>query len=121
MFSEPEETWRKVTCAGVTGNPEFRKQIKLILGESETPIPFMKEKRGNPTCCPPVISYPTKRLPAITSAVAAAAATATAISPLHWLSLVNRKSPAIELGAVQRLDGVLSLAAGTHLHKAEAS
>ena len=72
------------------------------------PTRFVQEKRGNPTDCPQVISYVTKRLPAVTSAVAASAT--AVITARHRLGFINGQGAAVELRAVQGLYGSLRLA-----------
>ena len=51
----------------------------------------------------------------------ASAASASARAGLLWSRFIHGERPALELGAIQRLDGLLGLLGGGHFHEAEAS
>lgn len=67
------------------------------------------------------------RLPApatsstVTTTSPASAASASAGAGLLWSRFIHGERAALELGAVQRLDGLLGLLGGGHFHEAEAS
>ena len=69
---------------------------------------FCKKRGATRPIAPKVISYVTKRLPAVTSAVAASAT--VIITPRHRLGFIDGQGAAVELRAVQGLDGFLCLA-----------
>ena len=78
-------------------------------GESAPSRLVLCKKRGaTRPIAPKVISYVTKRLPAVTSAVAASAT--VIITPRHRLGFIDGQGAAVELRAVQGLDGFLRLA-----------
>lgn len=59
-----------------------------------------------------------KKLPAVTPATPVSST--STIAPFLRPGLVDDQGAPIQLGAVERLDRLLSFAAGAHLHKAEA-
>jgi hypothetical protein len=86
-----------------------RGSVNPTPGESAPSRLVLCKKRGaTRPIAPKVTSYVTKRLPAVTSAVAASAT--VIITPRHRLGFIDGQSAAIELRAVQGLDGFLCLA-----------
>jgi hypothetical protein len=77
------------------------------------------EKKGKPTWCPFLRYSRTRILPAVTPTASVSPISSATVTPFHWPSLVNRKGSPAEFSAVQRLDGLLGLFSGTHLHEPE--
>src|SRR5690348_6545819 len=83
---------------------------------------FDAKKRGKPTVAPfRLFSAPDLPARAAPASAPVAVAAAAAVAALHRLRLVDDKRAAVDLRAVERVDGALRLGTRSHLDEAEAA